>query len=187
LEYQKMMTVSEMVVRGSPKNQKSWLMSQAGFSLVELLVAITVLAILSSLALPSFNEVTLGSKLRSYANNLVASSRLARGEAVKRNAVVTMCASANGTSCASGGWEQGWVVLAGTTVLYSQNATVDGFNISESSGLSSLTFQPTGIGTTQATFTVCRESPSVGGQERVVTISATGKPSVTKTTAGACG
>lgn len=182
-----MIAASEMAVRRSPKTQESRLTSQAGFSLIEMLVAIAIVAILSSLAMPSFNEATLGSKLRSYANSLVAGSRLARGEAVKRNTVVTMCPSANGTSCASGGWEQGWVVLAGATVLYSQQATVDGFNITESAGVDNLSFQPTGIGTTQATFTICRESPSVGSQERVVTISATGKPSVTKTTAGACG
>ena len=182
-----MIAASEKAVRRSLITQKPWLTSQAGFSLIEMLVAIAIVAILASLAAPSFNEVTLGSKLRSYANNLVASSRLARGEAVKRNTAVTMCASANGSSCASGGWEQGWVVLDGATVLHSQGAAVDGFSISETGGLDSLTFQPTGIGTTQATFTICRESPSVGSQERVVTISATGKPSVTKTTAGACG
>ena len=34
-----------------------------------------------------------------------------RSEAIKRNRVVEMCVSVNGTSCAEGGWEQGWIVL----------------------------------------------------------------------------
>ena len=48
------------------------------------------------------------------ANDLLASVQLARSEAIKRNVAVTLCASADGTTCAGGGgWEQGWVVREG--------------------------------------------------------------------------
>ncbi len=157
-----------------------------GFSLVELMIAIAILGILTAIAIPSFNEAILSNKLRSYANSLVSHAYLARGEAIKSNAPVTLCVSTDGTSCATGGWELGWIVLSGTTVVQRQQATAPGYKITESAGLSSLTFQPTGIGATQATLTVCRETPEAGSQERVVTISATGRPSVTKTTTGSC-
>ena len=89
-----------------------------GFNLLELLITIGVLAILASIAAPNFNETVLGSKLTGYANNLVACSYLARSEAIKRHAVVKLCASSNGSSCAvSGGWEQGWIILSGSTVI----------------------------------------------------------------------
>lgn len=160
--------------------------TQRGFSLVELMVAIAVLGILSAIAIPSFNEVIMSTKLRSYANNLVASAHLARSEAIKSNAVVKLCASNNGTSC-TGNWQNGWIVInKDNTVIERQQATSDGYLITEAGGTNTLNFQSTGIGSTQAALTICRATPYVGNQEREVRISATGKPSITKTTVGAC-
>jgi type IV fimbrial biogenesis protein FimT len=150
------------------------------------MIAIAVLAILLSVAVPSFNDATLGSRLSSEANRLVASVNLARGEAIHRNAVVTMCPSANGVSCAAtGGWEQGWIVRNGATVILAQQALPTGLRVISS--VNQLVFQATGVGATAATLTVCRDSPTVGGQERVVAISATGRTSVSRTSAGSCG
>ena len=160
--------------------------TQRGFSLVELMAAIAVLGVLSAIAIPSFNEMIMTTKLRSYANNLVASAHLARSEAIKNNAVVRLCASNNGTSC-TGNWQNGWIVIkADNTVIERQQATSDGYLITEASGTNTLNFQSTGIGSTQAALTICRATPDAGDQERVVRISATGKPSITKTTVGAC-
>lgn len=164
----------------------SWQIQQ-GFTLVELMVTIAVMAILLMIAVPSFNDATLGSKLGSYANNLVAGAHLARSEAIKRNRAVTLCVSSNGTDCATGGWEQGWIVLtADDTVVQRQQALPAGLKVNRAGGADSLVFQPSGVGATAATFTVCRATPTVGAQERVVEISATGRPGVKKTTAGTC-
>ncbi len=163
-------------------------LAQKGFTLIELMVTISVLAILLMIAVPSFNEATLGSKLGAHANSLVASAHLARSEAIKRNSAVALCVSTDGTSCASGGWEQGWIVRATDgTVVQRQQALSAGLKVNRAGGADSLAFQPSGVSNfAEVTFTVCRSAPTAGAQERVVRITATGRPSVEKTTAGAC-
>ena len=160
-----------------------------GFTLVEMMVVIVVMAILLMVAIPSLNEVTLSSKLGTYASDVVASAYQARSEALKRNVPVQFCVSTSGTDCTSGSWEQGWV-LAYTDkdnnrqVISSQGAATDGFKISGS--VSSITFQPTGLAATEATFTICRATPTAGKQERVVRLSPTGRVSTEKTSNGTC-
>ena len=48
-----------------------------GFTLIEAMIAVTLMALLAMLALPSFNAAALSSQLRASANNLVASAHLA--------------------------------------------------------------------------------------------------------------
>lgn len=162
-------------------------MRARGFTLVELMVTVVVLVVLVSVAVPSFDNIQLSSRLTSYSTDLVAGSQLARSEAIKRNAPVTLCASSNGTACATNGqWEAGWIVISGTQVIQKQPATASGYQMRDSGGLSALTFEATGVGGTAANITICRASP-LGTQERVVKISATGRSSIARTTAGSCG
>lgn len=161
----------------------------SGFSLVELMVVLMILGATLALAIPGFTSLTLTTKLKSYANNIVSSVYTARGEAIKRNAPVRLCASSNGTSCAtSGDWEQGWIVIdPNDVVIQTQQAVSSGFKIANSGGLV-INFDPSGasIGGTASTLTVCKQSPAVGDQERRVVISTTGKPKVTTTRTGSC-
>lgn len=170
-----------------------------GFTLIELLVTLAVSSVLLALAVPSYNDAVLGMKLGAHANELVASTLLARGEAIKRNAVVTLCVSSDGGSCRSGGWEQGWIVMCNTSdnvycdsagtatlVIAAHAALPSGWKMREASGIASIVFQPSGTGATSATLTVCRATPSVGSQERVTRISASGRPSVSKTSNAVC-
>lgn len=157
-----------------------------GFTLVEMLVTIAVLTVLLAVAVPSFDGIRVSSRLSNYATALVAASQTARSEAIKRNVSVTLCVSTNGSTCATdGAWEGGWIVLAGATVLLQQPAAASGYLLREAGGASALTFDPTGVGATQATLTICRASPSAE-QERVVTISATGRSTVKTTRTGTC-
>jgi len=165
-------------------NNKWFAYRLRGFTLIEMMIVIAILAIFASIAVPSFNDAILSGKLRAYANDMVASTHLARSEALKRNAVVRLCASSNGTSC-SGDWKDGWIVLSSTDAVIQTQQGVDA-NYKITGNVNTLSFQPTGVGSTQATLTICRETPQAGSQERVVTISATGRASVTRTSTGSC-
>jgi type IV fimbrial biogenesis protein FimT len=81
-----------------------------------------VATIVLTLGVPSFRELINNNRLTSGANEFVTALNLARSEAIKRSVRVTVCKSANGTTCTtSGGYQQGWIVFADPN----GNATVD--------------------------------------------------------------
>ena len=158
----------------------------AGFTIVELMVTVAVLAVLLALAVPNFNDASLSARLSSFANSLVASAQVARSEAIKRNSTIRLCASSDGATCDGADWEEGWIVLTqDDAVLQVQQALPDEFRVIEAGGTDELSFLGTVVGTTPAILTVCRSTP-VGSEERVVTISGTGSAYVSMTTAGSC-
>lgn len=81
-----------------------------GFTLIELMVTLSVAAILLGLAAPSFNEIIKNTRLTTEINGLSASLNLARSESIKRSLTVTVCKSNNRTSC-GGNWQDGWIVF----------------------------------------------------------------------------
>lgn len=181
----------------SPRVQAPGLRAGRGFTLIELIVSLALLGVLMAVAVPSFRDAALGNRLSSVANGFVASVQLARGEAIKRNLSVKMCRSSDGVNCAaSGGWEVGWITFidadndnildTAETLIHKQAAVPSDMLVATTAG--SLVFRGTGLldGAAEVSFKVCQASPSPGAQDRVLTIGATGRPSVKKDTSGTC-
>lgn len=82
-----------------------------GFTLVELLVTISVVAVLAVIALPSFQGVIRSNQAATTANEMVASLALARSEAIRSTRGGGICASSDGSTC-SGQWSNGWISWA---------------------------------------------------------------------------
>ncbi len=82
-----------------------------GFTLFELMVTIGLGAVLIGLAAPSISEFTRASRLSASSRDLVLDLAMARNEAVMRARRVSVCTSANMTSCANTGWNLGRLVF----------------------------------------------------------------------------
>jgi type IV fimbrial biogenesis protein FimT len=88
------------------------LKSQRGFTIIELMITITVLGVLLGIAVPSFMETVRNNRLISQNNEFIGSLNLARSEALKRSGSVSVCASADEATCSgSTDWSTGWIVF----------------------------------------------------------------------------
>jgi type IV fimbrial biogenesis protein FimT len=87
-----------------------------GFTLIELIITIVLLAIFVALAVPAFRTLILNNQRAAQVNAMVTSLTIARAEAVKRGTRARVCISdgADPPDCdaASTDWEDGWLVIA---------------------------------------------------------------------------
>lgn len=138
--------------------------SQTGFTLVELMVTVAILAILAGVAAPAFVDMVAQNRLSSQTNDLIGALQYARSEAIKRNQAVTFCraASASATACEDGELWAHWIVLGGGgAVLRRGSVPGSGDTLKISSDLDGarLSFSPGGI-TQGGGLTVCTTSKS---------------------------
>lgn len=82
----------------------------AGFTLLELIVTMVCAAILLSVGVPSYQSLIRNSRAATNANELTTAFTVARSEAVRRSAAVTVCRSNDGATC-GGVWADGWIVF----------------------------------------------------------------------------
>ncbi len=80
-------------------------MKQAGFTLVELMVALLLLGVISLVALPALGEMVDAQRRQDAAQQLASGIRTARTEAVLRNQVVTI-------HSIDADWSNGWRIIA---------------------------------------------------------------------------
>jgi type IV fimbrial biogenesis protein FimT len=177
---------------------------QVGFTLIELLVVVTLVALLASLAAPSFRALFVKRAVEAAADAMVTDLRYTRSEAIKRSARVTLCQSANGTSCAGlgGGWIDGWIVFidangdgavdAEDEIVRVQQSFPSMQSISSaipapSSDRRRFTYQPTGWSQSASqTFVFTPRGSVLANTKRIVCISNQGRPGLKAAGATSC-
>jgi type IV fimbrial biogenesis protein FimT len=113
-----METTDEMVVK-----------RMSGFTLVEMAVVMTIVAILVGIAAPSFRSVTTSNRVSGEINGLLGDMQYARSEALKEGQTVTICSSTDGINCGTAAWDQGWFVFSDPTDAKTGGATVQALRV----------------------------------------------------------
>jgi type IV fimbrial biogenesis protein FimT len=168
--------------------------NQSGFTLIELMVVVALVAILAMLATPSWTEIQTRAALRIAVNDFTASLELAKRRAPFLNTAVTVCPSSDGINCTDTPYELGWIVRTGPQanaanqvilqdVLPRQNFRLDTTNPANRR----FTFLQNGRLASNfngATLEACPADAGYASRTRMLTINRTGQ--ITFSTPGAC-
>lgn len=176
------------MIKNPPIDPHSHL-STSGFSLVEMMVAVAIIAILATIAVPAFQNMIVQSRLSSQTNDLVGAIQAARGEAIKRNQQIRFCrtSSTTSTDCAGAGNWEFWIVVNPANTVLRRGSINSELRLTSTFNLGRLTFIPSGtnsVTTDNDSLTICSPSGS-GNTARLITVGLGGRTSISKTT-GAC-
>jgi type IV fimbrial biogenesis protein FimT len=133
---------------------------QSGFTLYELLITVLVIGVVLTLGIPNLSQFTQNSRISGTANDLHSSFLLARSEAARAKAPVTICASANSlgaATCGGATFDDGWIIFmdlngdlqragAGESVIRAHPAVDSAIDIATNAGATYFGFAPTGLG-----------------------------------------
>jgi type IV fimbrial biogenesis protein FimT len=156
--------------------------AQTGFTLLELMTALTVLGILLVLAGPGLGNLVDESRLSGSARDFVVDFALARNEAAMRGRRVTVCTSTDGATCANASWNDGRLVFLDNGAVGAVNvgdvilSTTPALDPSiattpvDAAGAFFLSFEPSGRLAAPGRIQVC----STGHERRVVNIHRSG-------------
>ncbi|HEY6126248.1 MAG TPA: GspH/FimT family pseudopilin [Steroidobacteraceae bacterium] len=169
--------------------------SRAGFTIVELMVTISLAAILLAVAIPSFRQMIASNRLTTQINDFVSAVNFARSEAITRNLNVSFCRvdDPEDDECSTddGVWRN-WIVLGSNGTVMRRGEVTDASGISVSSTLTSdqIVFGANGLSTTggllvsDSQITVCSDM-ATGTNIRQITLGA-GSRITTEKLSGAC-
>lgn len=174
--------------------------ARLGFTMLELMVVIAIVAILASVAIPSFRTMIERNRVAGAVNQFVGDLQFARSEAIKRGSPVVICASTDGATCSgANAWHSGWLVynvstpLSPTTVcsacrLRTRSALTSSDTLVADSNVTSFTYGREGFAANMAgTVTMAlHTSPVNDDATRCIEVARNGHQAIRKKGEGAC-
>lgn len=153
--------------------------NKMGFSLIELVIAMAVIAIGLAITIPAMQGFNDSNRRTTYINSLAGDIGLAKSESIKRGVNVTI-SQLTGTA---GDWHNGWEITVGATTLKSSPAfDVSNITLIEFFGASSIVFKPNGrISGSALSFNLC-DSTNTEPDNKRLDITASGRISSSQIT-----
>lgn len=82
-----------------------------GFTLIEMMIVVSILAAIAAYGIPQFNDMIRNSRISSQTNALQGLVQLARSEATTNRVNTIVCASTDQATCDTNNWEVGVIVF----------------------------------------------------------------------------
>lgn len=144
--------------------------SEAGFTLMELLIAIILVSILAGLAAPAYSSFIASQRAKSIATDLFSSLLIARSEAISKNSNVSL-------SPKSGDWLNGWQVKAADNTVLDDQGSITGATIALTpDGTTSIIYSASGRLKTSAPIFVITTTYGSSAVNQCVSVSLSGRP-----------
>jgi type IV fimbrial biogenesis protein FimT len=123
-----------------------------GFTLVEMMIVTSIVALLLAIGVPSFRYVTASNRATTEINGLLGDLQFARTEAIREGRQVDVCATTNGSSCVTSGttWHTGWLVQTTDTtpvILRIQPAFTSSDTLQSDNSIHKVSFSREGFAT----------------------------------------
>lgn len=160
-------------------------MPSKGFTLVDLMISITIAFILISIALPNLQALIVRNRLSNITNTFMGALNYVRTEAIRRGQSVTLCKSNDGHACTLGGnrWEMGWIAfvdadrdgrrdISGSIepLLRAWAPLPEGYSLRPNQNFGNfLRYNPRGEANNIGTFAVCYRNQRIGARAIVIT------------------
>ncbi len=169
--------------------------SAAGFTLVEIMVALSLAALLLGLGVPMFRDTVARNRLTEQANDLVAAITMARSQAITANQRVTFCRanSAAATACSGSAGDWAFWVINNTAGTVIRRGDVPGYGstlvVTSTLGNDMVTFASDGLASTSGALVageqiiVC-STHSTTDNQRQITLGAGSRVSTDRTSGG---